>query len=53
MDDVAMAAVLADGERSAFLPMLTVALCCEIGSGGRGGGDGGGATRMGGAGKCA
>jgi hypothetical protein len=55
-DDVAMAAVLAAGERKIFLPKPTsrvVAVCCGFGSGGRGGGDGGRATRMGGAGKCA
>ena len=34
MDGVVMAVVLADGERSALLPMPTVALRCGIGSGG-------------------
>ena len=51
-DDVAMAVVLAEVERSAFLPIPTVALRCGFGSRGSGG-DGGGATSMGGAGKCA
>ena len=54
-DDEELPPVLTAGARRAFVPApmsSAVAWGCEVGPGGCSGGDGGGAIRMGGAGKC-